>query len=102
MAEEVGVFSQERTVESQGSCENRPAIPIRDRNLEIRFRRPREKTKPFAVISQAGLSFKLDFARNAKAAELVWRTGKQSGYEVAVTGGMSKHIIQVESISLTK
>jgi hypothetical protein len=74
----------------------------RDRNLEIRLCRPRGKTKSFAVVTQDGLSFKLDSAGNAKAAELVRKTGKKSGYEVAVIGGMSKHTIQVESISLAK
>jgi hypothetical protein len=47
-------------------------------------------------------AFELDSGGNAKAAELVRKTGKKSGYEVAVTGGMNKHTIHVESISLAK
>ena len=74
----------------------------RDRNLEIRYCHPRAKTKSFAVVTPDGESFELDSAGNAKAIELVRKTGKKSVYEVAVTGGMSKHIIQVESIALAK
>jgi|SRR5580698_4353088 hypothetical protein len=53
----------------------------RDGNLEIRHCRPRAKTK---------------------AAELVRQSGKKSRYDVAVVGGISKHTIQVESISLAR
>jgi hypothetical protein len=54
------------------------------------------------IILTDGLSFKLDSRGNAKATELVGKTGKKSAYEVAVTGGMSKHTIQVESMPLAK
>ncbi len=74
----------------------------RDGSLEIRYCRPRAKTKSFAIVTPDGESFEFDSAGNAKAAELVGKTGKKSGYEVVVIGGMSKHIIQVESISLAK
>lgn len=74
----------------------------RDGNLEIRYCHPRGKTKSFAVVPPDGQSFELDSAGNAKAAELVRRSGKKSRYEVAVVGGISKHTIQVESISLAR
>ena len=74
----------------------------RDGNLEIRYCHPRLKTTSFAVVTPDGQSFVLDSAGNAKAVELVRKTGKKQGYEVAIAGGVSKHTIQVESISLAK
>jgi hypothetical protein len=74
----------------------------RDGNLEIRYCRPRAKTKSFAIVTPDGQSFELDSAGNAKAAELVRQSGKKSRYDVAVVGGISKHTIQVESISLAR
>lgn len=74
----------------------------RDRNLEIRYCHPRAKTRSFAIVTRDGQSFELDSTGNAKAAELVRQSGKKSRYDVAVIGGMSKQIIQVESISLAK
>jgi hypothetical protein len=74
----------------------------RDGNLEIRYCRPRAKTKYFAIVTPDGESFELDSIGNAKAAELVRQSGKKARYDVAVVGGISKHTIQVESISLAR
>ena len=74
----------------------------RDTNAEIRYCAPSVKTKSFAVVESSGLSFRLDPAGNAKAAELVGKTGKRSRFEVAVTGEMSKDSVKVESISLVR
>ena len=74
----------------------------RDKNLEIRYCSPSAKTKSFAVVLQDGLSFKLDSAGNAKAAELFRRTGKKSLFAVAITGEMSRTTIKVDSISMAR
>ena len=74
----------------------------RDGNLEIRYCRPRAKTKCFAIVTPDDQSFELDSTGNAKAAELVRQSGKKSRYNVAAVGGINKHTIQVESISLAR
>jgi len=74
----------------------------RDKNWEIRFCAPNARTKFFAVVLPDGLSFSLDTAGNAKAAELVRRTGKRSLFVVALTGEMSRHTVRVDSISMTR
>jgi hypothetical protein len=74
----------------------------RDGNLEIRLCSPSPKTKSFAVVQQDGLSFNLDSAGDAKAAELVRKTGKKSLLTVAITGEMIKHTIKVDSISMAR
>jgi hypothetical protein len=53
-------------------------------------------------VNHDGLSFKLDPARNAKAAELLGSARKKSVLEVSVTGEMSKDAIKVSSISKAK
>jgi len=74
----------------------------RDRDLEIRYCSPNARTKLFAVVQQSGQSFKLDSVGNAKAAELVRKTGKKSSFVVAVIGEMSKNTVQVDSISMSR
>jgi len=74
----------------------------RDRNLEIRFCTPRAKTKSFAIVQADGTVVTLDAGGNAKAAELVRGTGKQSRFAVAVTGALSKDTISVDSIAMAK
>jgi hypothetical protein len=49
----------------------------RDKNLEIRYCSPSTKTKFFEVIQPDGMSFNFDSAGNAKAVELVRKTGKK-------------------------
>jgi hypothetical protein len=71
----------------------------RDTNREISYCSPSAKTKSFAVVESSGQSFRLDPAGNAKAAELVARTGKKSRYAVVVAGEMSKALVKVDSIS---
>jgi hypothetical protein len=73
-----------------------------DRDLEIRFCRPKARTKLFAVVQQSGVSFKLDPAGNAKAAEIVRNAAKKSRLVVAVTGEMSNHTVKVDSIALLR
>lgn len=74
----------------------------RDINLEIRFCSPGAKTKSFAIVQPDGLSFKLDSAGNAKAAELVRNTGKRPRFTVAITGERSGNTIRVDLISMGK
>jgi hypothetical protein len=74
----------------------------RDKNMEIRYCSPSAKTKSFAVVQPDGMSFKLDSAGNAKAAELVRKTGKRSRFAAAITGQMSKNTIKVDSISVAR
>jgi hypothetical protein len=75
----------------------------RDKNSEIRFCTPNAKTKSFAVVLQDGLSFDLDTAGNAKAAELVRNTGKRPLFVVSVSGEMGKrNTVKVDSISIAR
>jgi hypothetical protein len=71
----------------------------RDQNQEIRYCSPSAKTKSFALVQQDGRSFQLDSTGNARAAELVRKTGKRSRLAVVLTGELSGNTIQVESIS---
>jgi hypothetical protein len=71
----------------------------RDQNQEIRYCSPGSKTKWFAVVNSDGLSFMLDSAGNAKAAEFVRSAGKKSRIPVVVTGELTNHTITVDSIS---
>jgi hypothetical protein len=88
--------SEERNVNPTDTLTN----VDRDRNLEIRFCHPRAKTKLFAVVTEDGLSHKLDSVGNMKAAELVRTSGKKSHLEVNVAGETNKDTIRVDSISL--
>jgi len=74
----------------------------RDRGMEIRYCYPRAKTKSFTFVDRDGLSFQLDSAGNAKAAELVRKTGKKSFFAVAITGEKSSNAIKVASISMAR
>lgn len=74
----------------------------RDRDWEIRYCAPNGKTKSFTLVNHDGLSFKLDPAGNAKAAELLRGTRKKSLLEVTVTGEKNKNAIRVSSISVAK
>ena len=74
----------------------------RDGNLELRLCSPGAKTKSFAVVLPDGFNLKLDAAGNARAAELVQKTGGKSPVTVAITGETSGHTIKVDSISRTR
>ena len=74
----------------------------RDRDLEARLCTPSAKTKSFVLMEQYGLSFKLDAAGNARAAELVRKTGKKSLFAVTVTGEAIKNTVKVDSISIAR
>ncbi len=74
----------------------------RDGNLEIRYCSPNKKTKSFALVQPDGQSFNLDMAGNAKAAELVRKTGKRSPFDVAISGELVGKVIQVASISAAR
>jgi hypothetical protein len=71
----------------------------RDRNEEIRYCSPGAKTRSFSIVTPDGLSYTLDSAGNAKAAELVRSSGKTSRLPVSVTGELNKNTIRVDSIS---
>jgi len=74
----------------------------RDRDWEVRFCSPNRKTKSFTLVNHDGLSFKLDPAGNAKAAELLGSIRKKFPLEVSVTGELSKDAVKVDSISIAK
>jgi hypothetical protein len=74
----------------------------RDGNLQIRYCSPSPKTKSFAVVQSDGPSLKLDSAGNAKATELVRKSGRKSQLNVAVTGEMSGNAIKVDSIAIAR
>jgi hypothetical protein len=74
----------------------------RDISAELRFCSPQAKTISFTLVQADNQSFRLDAAGNAKAAELVRKTGKTARLAVAVTGEAVKHMIHVESISIEK
>ena len=74
----------------------------RDQNQEIRLCSPGAKTKSFAVVQHDGISFNLDSAGNAKATEIVRKTGKNSSLAVVVTGEISGKTIKVDSISMDR
>ncbi len=73
-----------------------------DKDLEIRLCSPNAKTKSFAVVPSDWMGLKLDSEGNAKAAELVRKSGKRSVFPVTVTGEESKHTIKVDSISISE
>jgi hypothetical protein len=74
----------------------------RDGSREIRYCAPKAKTKSFAVVPSDGPSLKLDPAGNAKAAELVRQMGRKSRLVVSVTGELSKDMLKVDSISISR
>jgi hypothetical protein len=74
----------------------------RDGYREIRYCSPNKKTKSFALLQPDGSSFNLDMAGNAKAAELVRKTGKRSPLVVVIGGEMAGKAIHVGSISTVR
>ena len=72
----------------------------RDMNQQIRYCSPNARTKSFAVVLPEGMSFRLDSAGNAEAAQLVRKAGKKSRFVVAVTGTITKGTVKVDSILL--
>ncbi len=87
--------SEERNVNPTDTLTN----VDRDRNEEIRFCSPNSKTKSFAVVQSDGRSVNLDTAGNAKASELVPKTGKRHVFDVVITGEMIGKVVKVDSIS---
>jgi hypothetical protein len=77
----------------------------RDGAQELRYCRPRLKTKSFTIVQFDGQSVNLDSAGNAKALELVQqalqKTKKIRFLHVTVTGEMVGKAIRVDSISET-
>ena len=74
----------------------------RDKMGEIRYCRPNERTKLFAVVMEDGLSYKLDASGNAKAVELTSKPSKQSSFVVSITGEVKDGTVKVDSLSLVK
>jgi hypothetical protein len=71
----------------------------RDKDFEVRYCSPNTKTKTFTLVDHDGLSYNLDSAGNAKAAEIVRQFGNKKLLEVTVTGEKNKGEIKVSSIS---
>ncbi len=74
----------------------------RDKDREVRYCSPNAKTKSFTFVDHDGIGFRLDPAGNAKAAEIVPKTGKSHVLEVTMTGEKNKDLIEVNSISRAK
>jgi hypothetical protein len=74
----------------------------RDGNLEIRLCSPSPKTKSFAIVQQDGLSFNLDSAGDAKAADSSGKPGRNLSFTVGITGEMIKHTIKVDSTPMAR
>lgn len=72
----------------------------RDRAAEIAYCSPHKNTKSFGVVQADGSDLEFDAAGNAKAAELVRKTGKKSGYVVIVTGERTRNTVAVNTLSL--
>src|ERR1700733_2752120 len=89
--------SQERNVNPTDTLTN----VDRDRNEEIRFCSPHSKTKSFALVQSDGQSLQLDSAGNAKASELIRKTGNRHFLDVLITGEMAGETIKVDSIAVS-
>jgi hypothetical protein len=76
-----------------------PTLANRDKDADVRFCAPNEKTRSFAIVDQNGTSFKLDAAGNEKAAEITRQSGKKEFLKVVVNGDKNKNRIRVESIT---
>ena len=74
----------------------------RDKDWEIRFCAPTPKTKHFAIVESDWSVLQFDSAGNAKAAELVLKTGKKKYLPVTVKGTLSKDKIKVDSVSVSR
>lgn len=72
----------------------------RDKDADVRFCAPNAKTKSFAIVDHDGLSFKLDAAGNAKAAEITRQAAKKEFLKVVVTGERRRGRVQVDSITI--
>jgi hypothetical protein len=72
----------------------------RDTNSELRYCSPGAKTKFFTVVQPDGFSFRLDPAGNAKAADLIRKTGRKPRFQVVVTGELNKSRIGVSQIKV--
>jgi hypothetical protein len=73
----------------------------RDTTQHIRYCSPKDKTKTFAIVLDAGMRLQFDSNGNSKAAELV-RKPRRKTFAVVVTGEMSGNEIKVDSISLAR
>jgi hypothetical protein len=74
----------------------------RDRDEEIRYCRPRAKTRSFTFVDRDGISFKLDPGVNARAADLVRNSAHTGELAVEVTGEKTGNTIKVDTISPAK
>ena len=75
----------------------------RDKEWDIRYCSPTAKTKTFTLVPLNGMDpVKLGDAGNAKAAELVHKTGKHRFFAVTASGKMGAKTYQLDSISLMK
>jgi hypothetical protein len=79
-----------------------PWEPYRDQAMDVRYCRPKARTKSFAIIQADWSRLKLDSGVNAKAADLVGKAGKTPYIGVVVTGEKTKDTVTVESISIAK
>ena len=74
----------------------------RNKNSELRYCTPKAKTKSFALVDRNGLSYNLDAAGNAKAAELLRTAGAKANGEVKLVGEATGDVVKVDSISLAR
>jgi hypothetical protein len=74
----------------------------RNKNEELLYCTPKAKTKSFALVDRNGLSYNLNAAGNAKAADLIRTAGAKANGEVKIVGEATGNAIKVDSISLAK
>ena len=74
----------------------------RNKSEELRYCRPKAKTKSFTLLDQNGLSYDLDAAGNAKAAKLMRSAPAKANVPVRVTGEVTRDTLPVDSISFAK
>ena len=92
-----------QTIEQNHSPTDTETYVDRDKDMEIRFCRPKAKTRAFAVVDFNGQSFTLDAAGNLQATELVRNAAKGTRrFSVTVTGEMSKNTVKVDSLVASK
>jgi DMSO/TMAO reductase YedYZ molybdopterin-dependent catalytic subunit len=74
----------------------------RDMKMAIKHCAPNPQTKSFGLVEKDWSIIDFDPAGNAKAAELLRKTVKQSTYRVTVAGEVDQKVLKVDSISMAQ
>ena len=73
----------------------------RDFAGELRYCSPSTKTKAFSLVERDGTTFRLDAEGNAKALDILAKSGKKDLTIVVVTGEREKNIIKVTAMAMS-